>query len=220
MRPLSPLELQPPRIPCGHLPADRSQLFSVTGPKFGEPAGRAAGRQVESVGPEQLPAAVPCPKTPSSAASHERYRATFSPQTPENTGLPKLSPRKSPPPSQLSALMSADRRTWPQRRLARSPLEKSNGCKPATPAPPIDQSHTEVPQDSSFAAPKHQFFRSIRSFRHTAAPHFRHTAVSATPPFEAPATPQYRFSPFRRTALRHTAAPHKKVPRQRGDPPG
>jgi hypothetical protein len=98
-------------------------------------------------------------------------------------------------------------------------------------SPTIDHSSTEVPQDSSFAAPKHQFFRSIRSFRHTAAPHFRHTAVSATPPFEAPATPQYRFSPHRRTAtppfpphrntaFRHTAAPHKKVPRQRGDPPG
>jgi hypothetical protein len=55
-------------------------------------------------------------QTPSSAAGHERLRATFAPRFPENTGPPKLSPRKSPPPSQPAATLADSRsqNRWPQ----------------------------------------------------------------------------------------------------------
>ena len=100
-------------------------------------------------------------QTLSSAAGHERDRAKFSPRTPANTGRPKLPPRKSPRPSPPCALMSADRRTWPQRRLARGRLEKSNGCKPATPDPPIAEAVGPLE------------FRGHRRIRHTAVPPHR-----------------------------------------------
>jgi len=105
-------------------------------------------------------------QTLSSAAGHERVRAKFSPRTPANTGRPKLPPRKSPRPSPPCALMSADRRTWPQRRLARGRLEKSNGCKPATPDPPIDHSNIEVPAVN-------RGHRSSRTTRFSATPQDR-----------------------------------------------
>ena len=96
-------------------------------------------------------------QTPTSAAGHERDRAKFSPRTPANTGRPKLPPRKSPRPSPPCALMSADRRTWPQRRLARGRLEKSNGCKPATPGPPIAEAGAaRITRPASF--PQHPAF--------------------------------------------------------------
>ena len=135
-RPISAPQLRPPG------PVSRR---SFTGPA-GQPPRLRVARQ-----------------TLSPAAAHERDRAKFSPRTPANTGRPKLPPRKSPRPSPPCALMSADRRTWPQRRLARSRLEKSNGCKPATPDPPIAEAGaariTRPPQ-----------FLPHRSFCHIAVP--------------------------------------------------
>ena len=162
-------------------------------PSFGRRARSAA-----AASPAPRPAAAASCRSPtlSPAAGHERDRARFSPRTPANTGRPKLPPRKSPRPSPPCALMSADRRTWPQRRLARGRLEKSNGCKPATPDPPIDHSNIEVPAVNrghrSCASPQHPASAGP-PHRRTAAPQHRSTAVVAAPPYPA---------------FRHTAAPH------------
>ena len=152
---------------------------------------RSAAASFGRPGPGQPPPLQAARQTPTSAAGHERVRAKFSPRTPANTRRPKLPPRKSPRPSPPCALMSADRRTWPQRRLARGRLEKSNGCKPATPDPPI-------------AAPAVQ--RGTRSFASPPHPPYRR---SAAPPHRRTAAPQHRscrrtavssFPPHRRTA--------------------
>ena len=134
-------------------------------PSFGRRARSAA-----AASPAPRPAAAASCRSPtlSPAAGHERDRARFSPRTPANTGRPKLPPRKSPRPSPPSALMSADRRTWPQRRLARGRLEKSNGCKPATPGPPIAEAGAaRITRPASFRST--QLFRGIQL---CAAPHF------------------------------------------------
>jgi hypothetical protein len=88
---------QRPRAPAAPLPpiahsCSRSQARSSASRQAAQRAGKSNLSGLNSFPP---PAQI--------VISHERHHANFPPRTPENTGLPKLSPRKSPPPSQSAA---------------------------------------------------------------------------------------------------------------------
>jgi hypothetical protein len=102
LSPVRPLSALPPN-PGRHRSATPARPAPRPGPgQLSPPPRRSSAPPRPSFGPPKT-AGSASPERPGSAADDERLRATFAPQTPENIGPPKLSPPKSPRPSQSAA---------------------------------------------------------------------------------------------------------------------
>ena len=155
-------------------------------------------------------------QTPSSAARHERHHANFPPRTPENTGPPKVSPRKSPPPSQPSALLSPDRRTAGRRTGEHGGRSRSGTDANQTPQPddrPQQHRSSAAPPHQLHAVPPHQQHRS-RQFFDSRTPQFPLYRQTGRFPALAPNRPKPPIQGFATKSAR-TARATQSLPPQR-----